>query len=356
MSTLKTISFIALLSVALYGCKPEKKDGYDQGAMLSNIANNVIVPAHQHFSNTAATLKLKTEAFTANPTQQNLTDLKLAFLATYEAYMQVETYDFSPSAGLRNLNVFATDSDQINSNITSGNYNLDAAINIGAKGFPAIDYLLYREEANAIVNAFTGSGAANRRQYLNDLATEINTVAGSALSGWNGYTGTFTSATGTDIGSSVGMLVNDIAFETEKCRRERVGNSLGYVGFISSGTIHPRLLEAYNAKHSKELLIANLQQLQVLYEGSTGQGFDDYLAYINADYYGEPLSTAISTQFEVAIAKANAVNGDFETALSTNKPQMEELFLELKKLTVMLKVDMSSQLGVVINYSDNDGD
>lgn len=356
VSIIKNISVAVLLSITLYGCKPEKKDGYDQGVMLSNLANNVIIPAHQQFSNTAATLQLKSDAFTANPTEQGLIDLKLAFLATYEAYMAVETFDFSPSAGIRNLNVFATDSDQINTNITSGTYNLDAAINIGAKGFPAIDYLLYRQENADIVSAFTGSGAVNRRKYLSDLTNEINTMAGSALSGWNSYVSTFTSATGTDIGSSVGMLVNDIAFETEKCRRERVGNSLGYVGFISSGTIHPRLLEGFNAKHSKELLITNLQQLKVLYEGSTGQGFDDYLANLNADYYGEPLASAISNQFELAIAKANAVSGDFTTALSTNKPQMEELFLELKKLTVMLKVDMSSQLGVVINYSDNDGD
>lgn len=356
MRHLKFIPVWALLCVVLYGCKPEKKDSYNQEALLTNLANNVIVPVYQQFNTAAQALKQKSDAFSSSPSTQSLEELKAAFIAAYEAYMGVETYDFTPSTGVRNLNVFATDTAQINSNIATGNYNLETALNIRAKGFPAIDYLLYSQGTSETVNAFIVNNAANRKQYLSDIVNDISNVASNATTAWGNYKGQFAAATGTDIGSSVGMLVNDVAFSAERCRRERVGNALGYVGFISSGTLHPNSLEAYYTARSKELLIANLQQLKTLYEGSTGEGFDDYLASLNAEYDGQPLSTAISTQFDVAIAKANAVPVDFATALNSNKPAMEELFLELKKLTVMLKVDMSSQLGVVINYSDNDGD
>jgi predicted lipoprotein len=356
LKQLKYISVFALLAVALYGCKPEKKDSYNQEAMLNNLATNVIVPAHQQFNTAAQALKQKSDAFSNAPSTQSLDDLKAAFVTAYTAYMAVETYDFNPSTGVRNLNVFATDTAQINSNIANGNYNLEAALNIRAKGFPAIDYLLYSQDAGTTLNTFLVNNAANRKQYLTDIVNDISTVASNAATAWADYKSQFATATGTDIGSSVGMLVNDVAFSAERCRRERVGNSLGYVGFISSGSIYPYSLEAYYSAESKALLIANLQQLKALYEGGTGEGFDDYLANINAQYDGQPLNTAISTQFDVAIAKANAVPVDFATALNSNKPTMEELFLELKKLTVMLKVDMSSQLGVVINYSDNDGD
>ena len=56
------------------------------------------------------------------------------------------------------------------------------------------------------------------------------------------------------------------------------------------------------------------------------------------------------------MAKANAINGSLESAAQNNVNTVKELHLELKKLTVLTKVDLSSSLGVVITFSDNDGD
>nr|MBP7390367.1 hypothetical protein [Chitinophagales bacterium] len=77
---------------------------------------------------------------------------------------------------------------------------------------------------------------------------------------------------------------------------------------------------------------------------------------IGADYNGTPLSTEIFNQFERTILAAQNVPVKFSDAVSSHNAEMQTLFLELKKLVVLIKVDMSSQLGVVINYSDNDGD
>ncbi len=355
---LKYISASAALLFLLNGCKP--KDGgdkFDRTAMLTNLGNNIIVPANQEFSASAAALKIKKNSFTGNPSLATLDSLKTAFLSAYTSYMKVETYSFTASGEIRNLNVFVTDTIQINANIYTGTYNLSAANNIQAKGFPALDYLLFSRSSNEIINLFTTDvNSAKRIRYLNDITNEITTTASGADVAWNNSIAQFISASGTDIGSSVGMLVNDLSFSSERCRRERVGNSLGYIGVISSGNIAPDLVEAYHSAYSKELLAENLRQLKTLYEGGTGTGFDDYLTYLNAEYNGQPLAPAISNQFDLVIQKTEAIPVGFSTALTTNKPEMESLFLELKKLVVMLKVDMSSQLGVIINYSDNDGD
>lgn len=354
----KYSGLLLLLLVALAGCK--NKDGgdkFDRTVMLTNLGNNTILPAHQNLQAAAAGLKQKKEAFMANPSSASLDSLKAAFRNAYLAYQAVELYSFTPSADVRNLNIFATDTNQVNSNITAGTYNLTAANNIKAKGFPAIDYLLFSRNHIETLNLLTGAPlAANRSKYLSDIIDDIESVSTTAAAGWSNYLSQFTSASGTDVGSSVGMLVNDLSFESEKCRRERVGNALGYVGPISSGSLAPETLEGYFAANSKELLIKNVQSLKLVYEGGTGSGFDDYLNYLNADYNGQPLATALSAQFDLVLQKAQAVPVDYATAVTTNRPDMESLFLELKKLTVMLKVDMSSQLGVIINYTDNDGD
>lgn len=354
----KNICAVAALLLLLGGCKPnDGGDKFDRAAMLTNLVNNIIIPAHQAFSASAAQLKIKKDSFTANPSSVTLDSLKAAFLSAYISYMKVETYSFTASGETRTLNVFVTDTSQINTNISTGAYNLSAANNIQAKGFPALDYLLISRSSNEIVNLFTTDvNAAKRIQYLNDITNEIATTASGATVAWNNSVSQFISASGTDIGSSAGMLVNDLSFSSERCRRERVGNSLGYIGTISSGNIAPYLLEAYHSAYSKELLAENLRQLKTLYEGGSGSGFDDYLTYLNAEYNGQPLAPAISNQFDLVIQKAEIIPVNYSTALTNNRPDMESLFLELKKLTVMLKVDMSSQLGVIINYSDNDGD
>jgi predicted lipoprotein len=356
---LKYLSVACLVVLFLNGCVDNKGDEFDRTALLTNLGNNVIIPAHQNFSSATISLKQKKDAFISTPSSVTLDSLKAAFLSAYTSFMQVEAYSFTNSEGIRNLNAFVTDTVQINSNVSSGVYDLNTANNIQAKGFPAIDYLLYSRSNNEIINLFTvDASAANRKQYLNDITNEIETVAATAAASWSNNISQFISASGTDVGSSIGMLVNDLSFEIERCRRERVGNSLGYIGLINSGTPIPSSVEAFYSAYSKELLIANLAACKEVYTGGAGTetGFDDYLAYLNADYNGQPLSSTITNQFDICFQKAQSIPDSFSTAVTTNKPEMESLFLELKKLTVLLKVDMSSQLGVIINYSDNDGD
>ncbi|MES2621036.1 MAG: imelysin family protein, partial [Bacteroidota bacterium] len=332
-------------------------DEFNRPDLLTNVSNNIILPAHANFSAATTSLKQKKDAFISNPSSVTLDSLKYAFNAAYLVYMQVETYSFMPSEGIKNLNVFPTDTGQVGTNISTGTYNLDAANNIRAKGFPAIDYLLFSQDESEVIALFTvDANAANRKQFLNDIINEIETVASNASTAWNSYQAQFISASGTDIGSSVGMLVNDLSFQLERCRRERVGVPLGYIGLINSGTTVSKSVEAYYSTYSKELLIENLRNCKVLYTGGSGTGFDDYLEYLNAAYKDGLLSDTITHQFNIAIQKAQAMPVDFSTAVTTNKTEMESLFIELRKLTVLVKVDMSSQLGIIINYSDNDGD
>lgn len=353
MPTLKTL-FVCCCVVLVCGCKEKKKDNFDRTALLNNLYSNVIYPDYQNFYTSAAALKASADAFLLNTDLAHLDSMKAAYLATYKKFQAVEAYSFAAAPDLYSaINSFPPDTTQINANISAGSYDLTTVNNIRAKGFPAIDFLLFSKSNSETVNAFA---SPNRKNYLNDVVQEIRNKAGAAQAGWNNFQSGFVSASGTDIGSSVGMLVNDLSFESERNRKERVGNALGYIGIISGGTLIPDAVEAYYSVYSKELLIENLQRLKILYEGGAGLGFDDYLNELGADYNGTPLATEISNQFDKVILAAQNVPVAYSTAVTTNNAEMQTLFLELKKLTVLLKVDMSSQLGVVINYSDNDGD
>ncbi len=94
----------------------------------------------------------------------------------------------------------------------------------------------------------------------------------------------------------------------------------------------------------------------MLFTGAFGIGIDDYSDAVNATYNNEKLSTVILRQMDLCEMKANAISGSLENAAINQPAQVKELHLELKKLTVLTKVDLSSSLGVVITFSDNDGD
>lgn len=348
-------TFFILLLVGLAACQPSTKDKFDRTAMLTALYDDLIQPDYNEVVAVAQNLKNKQVEFLANVNLTSLNDLKSAYTSAYITFQKIEVYSFSTERELRTtLNSFPADTTQILSNLSSGTYNLEAVNNIRAKGFPALDFLLYGKDEAATLTAF--STQTNRQNYLANVVDDVVARINQANTVWAIQRQAFVNASGTDVGSSLGILVNDISLSLEFCRRERVGNALGYVGIIFSGVKAPEKLEAIYSRQSKEVLIAHLQHLRKIYSNGNQLSFDDYLDYLNAQYNGTPLSNTIANQFDVAIQAAQNVPSDFETALSAHPAEMETLFLELKKLVVLVKVDMSSSLGVIINYSDNDGD
>lgn len=368
---MKKVEIVVVLFVSLFiviSCKDKKKDDltteFDRRAMLDNMSNNLIVPGYSSLFSKVTILKNTSETFTNSPSEFNLQDLQSKFKEAYLVWQSMEVYEFGPASDMvlrSSVNSFPTDTATIKSNITSGNYDLDVSGNIRAKGFPALEFLLFGIGQNntAIVAKYVSdSEAANRRAYLTNVLTNMYNRINNVNSSWGGtYASTFINNAGTDLGSSVSFLVNNMSMSLESVRRERIGTPLGYVGLVSTGVVSPKLQEAYYSNYSKELILENLRKTKDLFNGGTGQGFDDYLNKINAKFEnGNPLSSEINAQFDLAIAAVNALNPDLTSALTNDNQKVEATFLEVKKLVVLIKLDMASQLGVVINYSDNDGD
>jgi predicted lipoprotein len=258
------------------------------------------------------------------------------------------------------VNTFPCDPAKINANISSGTYNLDAIGNLDAKGLPGMDYLLFGAGTdNAAILALytTDAQAANRKAYLSDLSAAVKSVAGSVLHSWipggGNYINTFVTATGTDVGSSLGQLINQVDFDIDLLKNYRLGVPLGKQ---SMGVLYPTKVEAYYSGISSELAVLQLQSLQNIYLGASGLGLDDYLAEINAQYNGGSLDAAIQAQFLSAITHMQAVPDPFSAEVAANSPAANSAYTEVQKLLVLMKTDMPSSLGVLITYEDTDGD
>jgi predicted lipoprotein len=361
MRALLGIFIVALLSCS--SCKDDEKPKekeFDLTGMLTNVGNNIIVPSYQNFKSTVDILSVAADTFNNNPTTPHLLSLRVAFKNAYINWQKCDVFDFGPAMdnALRaNFNVYPTDTSKITTNVTSGSFNIDVLSNSDAKGFPAIDFLLYgdnKSDAHILATFTTHTNAANRKQYLLALISGIKTKTDATVSAWGSYITTFKTSLGYSVGSSAGLLVNAMNSYYERYLRDgKVGIP---VGIRSLGIALPRQTEAYYGKFSVELLNASLQSFQNLYLGkygsTNGLGLDDHLVA----YDGAAIDENLRNYLADAVMACNTLSDPLSQQIINNQTSVEAVYSKLQKVIIPLKVDMPSKLGILISYQDNDGD
>lgn len=369
--------FVSFLSVLLWSCllllscKKHKKDepnaDFDRVSLLTHLGKNLILPNYKDFQTKSESLNKKVDSFTVAPSGSSLSAAQDAFKEAFESWQKVSVYELGPAADANlqtELNIFPTDTGQINSNVRSGSYDLSLVSNAAAKGFPAIDYLLFGSAGNdsLLLQLYTtDSNAQNRKQYLSALASQIKEKAGTVTTAWSSsggnYLNTFINASGTDVGSSVGLLINQLNQEIDFLKKEELGIPLGK---FSMGTIYPAKTEAYYSGISAQLAVIKAQNILNVYLGKTassnGIGFDDYLTQINAQYNGGSLANAITVQLQDVVAKLKAIQDPLSFTIQNNPAPVDTAYASVQQSIVLLKTDMPSALGVLITYQDTDGD
>ncbi|MDF2451978.1 MAG: hypothetical protein K0S26_1482 [Bacteroidota bacterium] len=371
MKKLTGFFLLAAMLFAVVECKkknkgPEDEEGevsFDKSGMLSNYSSNVIIPNIQVAKNALDSLAVACNQFKATKNTQNLVIVRQKFVAAYKEYQKMELFGIGPAENVivyANFNTFPVDTTEVLSNITNGGYNLATVNNLDAKGFPALDYLLFspgQTDAD-IVNLFISS--SNRTTYLSDCLNDMQSKAANIINGWNsGYQSTFNGSTGSEVGSSLGLLVNNLNFQIDLMKNAKVGIPLGKK---SMGQKLPEKCEAiYTNSISVSLIKGCLDNIENVYlgrsvNGSDGLGLDDYLDAIGAQHNTGTLNDAIKNQFAVAKSKLNMVNEPLSASVMNDESTVDAAYVEMVKLLVLLKTDMPSAMGIVITYQDGDGD
>lgn len=353
------------------GCKNddsgEVTPGFDRSEMLEGLADQVIIPAYSSLNNSSASMNSAVQSFVSDPNQTTLTAARQAFQEAWHTWQRAAFWDFGPAFNvvlMSSVNTFPTSTSDIENHIANGTTNFNTSSGQDEKGFPAIDYLLYGAESDdALVALYTAdANAQNRKNYLLAVAEDIADRTKQVFDQWDAadgnYRATFIAQDGTDVGSSVGLMVNELNKYFEQATRDKkIGIPLGK---RSQGIPIPGNVEAYYSGISISLAQENLEAIRDFYMGTGASeevpGFYDYLAAIKAQYNGELLADAIKDQFEVAIKEVREIPSPYSETVETNPAPANEAYLELQKMVILLKADMPSALGVLITYQDNDGD
>jgi predicted lipoprotein len=366
------ICLLLCVAVSLSDCKKKKntpgdeddsETAFDKGAMLANYADALIIPNYQSAKIALDSLDVAYAAFAQSKSVADLQIVRQKLQVMYVRFQHISTSEFGQAETelLRaNFNTYPADTAQINANIASGTYNLDIAANIDAKGLPAMDFLFYGKQATDAGIAAWFAASPNRIAYVTACLSEMKTKLNAVLSAWtNGYRTSFVNSQGSQIGSSLGLLVNQLNFEVDLLKNGKVGIPLGKK---SMGVIYPEKTEAYYANgYSVQLAKECLQNIENVYlgrsrAGSDGKGLDDYLDALKIQHTSGTLNNAIKTQFGVVKAKLNLVQEPMSASIVNHAAEVDAAYVEMVKLLVLLKTDMPSALGIVITYQDGDGD
>ena len=369
----KLLSAILLINlIVVTSCSDDETGGstpgFDRKAMLEDLAGNVIMPAYDTLNKGVVALDEALNTFITTPDVSTLTASRSAFEKAYHAWQRASFWEFGPAFDvllMSSMNSFPADYISINSNISSGTYDFNTLSGQDEKGLPAVGYLLYgiADTDQGIVDMFTtDTDAANRKDYLKEVAADMRSRVSEVATAWatsgGDYRSVFINSDGTDVGSSVGLMVNELnKFVEREARDAKIGIPLGK---RSQGIPIPGEVEAGYSNLSISLASENLKALYNFYMGIGVEGdkisFYDYLTTINAQYNGGLLSEAIKQQFESAMKEVGEIPSPYQETVESNPAPADEAYTELQKLVVLLKADMPSALGVLITYQDNDGD
>lgn len=365
----KTI-YLLLLVCTLFACTTDEEgdntDNFDREALLTQVADNMIIPAYEDLATKLDDMQVAIENFTATPNSSTLTIARTAWLEAYKSWQYVEIYNIGlAEQELYNfqVNIYPTNITDIENNINSGNADLAAAGNNDAVGFPAIEYLLYGTGTTTadVVNFYSIDSSSNANAtYLNALTTRIKDLTDSILADWqNGYREEFITSIDNTATSSLNKIVNDFIFYYEKGLR---ANKVGIpAGVFSSNALPDRVEGLYSKVYSKELLLNALDAVQNFYNGidhggtiASGPSLADY---VNDRSGNNSLSNDINSQLDVARSMIlNNLGDDLNLQVSTNNAAMISVYDELQEIVILIKTDMLQVLSINVDFIDSDGD
>ena len=341
---------------------PETGASFERSALLTNWADNIIVPSYEAFNADLVDLNTAFQVFKAETNEANLVALRAAWLSAYRTWQRVDMFEIGPAetVGLRlNLNIYPTDTEKIDGFVSSGSYDLSLSSNRDAKGFPALDYLIngLGEDDAGIVSKFNEDDEM-LANYMSNVLTDMTTLSNQVLSEWKqGYRDTFVNEDGSSATASVDRFTNDYVLYYEKfLRAGKMGIPLG----VFSGVQSPATVESYYSPDTANLLFLDgLDAVQDFFNGrqfgsdAEGAGMASYLASLDRT----DLADDINTQFDAARTAVNAI-GPFRTELESNNPAVNMLtaYNEVQNAVSLLKVDMFSAMSISVDFVDADGD
>jgi predicted lipoprotein len=342
------------------GEDPDKDLTTARKEVAAQVANHHILPAYDLLAKASNNLNVQVQTFKGEISIENLVKLQSAVKELWLVWQDAAIYQMGPTENntLRAaINLYPVNIAKIEENINTGSYIIGSIGNQGAEGLPAIDYLLNASPNDDVIQVFNED--ISRLSYLETLIVKLDELINVVELQWREgmFLTEFKSdqATGTDVGSAVGILVNAMDLHFQRFVRD--GKVAIPAGVRSAGIPRPMATEALYGGYSGELLERALVAYQSLFEGEGIDGINGISIYGYLSKIDQAaLVDDVRVLFVTAIQQTRQLDNSFSDQIMTDEKPMVELFLTLQGNVALMKSDMASVMGIAITNQDNDGD
>ena len=366
-----------LIVIIIFSCSDNNdndgnnSDNYNRQALLSNIANNIILPAHTSFNDGLDNFSYNVSTFNQDRSMGNLINVQESFIETYKMWQHIEMFNIGLAEEIyfmQKMNIYPANVTRIQNNLNSDNIDLDNNPNqYSSQGFPAIDYLLFgiAETNELILDVYIENQENNiYMNYLILLIDKMESNSDAVLEYWQNNKEDFINSTGNTSSSSLNMLTNDFVYYYEKGLR---ANKIGIPAGVWSDILPQNVEAYYKSNISKELAIEALNASKNFFFGkhfgsqTDGEGLYDYLGYLDDTNYSDSLmfiglNDDIVSSFDNSMQKLMLLDDNFALQIQTDNIKMLEAYDAIQQGVVRLKTNMLSILGISVDYFDADGD
>ena len=317
--------------------------------LLTNQIDNVIIPSFIEYQDALDILNISTQNLSSELSEENANDFITAYKNAYLNYQSVAVHNYfaTETQGLViNTNLYPIDIEVLNNLIETESFNFSLASQERANGFPVIDYMIFHNNQEGFIPYIEEDN--KRLVFLSELVISMKDRADRMVENWTGSLRmNFIDNGGTALGSSISVqLNNSIIYYEEHVRENKVGIPIGLVGPNDSPIPpDPSKIEAFyeaeaeaNEDFTLDLVRSAIQEMENIYLGNGGQGYDDLL--LEREQSG--IDDDIKDLFQRIINEI-----DNRTSISGN----DELYNVIQELVTLYKTDLFP----VLNVQDADG-
>ncbi|MDC1217798.1 imelysin family protein [Flavobacteriaceae bacterium] len=338
---------------------------FDHEQMLTNWADNIIIPSIINFENSLVKLKNSASIFVNEPSNETLSVLKEEWLNSFLKWQHLEMFDVGLAEEIyykNRINLYPANVNRIENNISNQNYDLNASSNFSSQGFNGLDYLLFGigQNEEEIILKYTSEDSKYGKYFL-EIIDKMIELTTQVKDSWDDeFRDEFIKSTDNTSTSSINQVINDFIFYFEKGYR---ANKIAIpAGRYSDGPLPDRIEAYHGKKYSKILILEATDAIDNFYNGrfsnditSSGLSINDYLSYMESDQ-DDKLAEKINEQLKKIKTKLTELNTDFSEQIRQDNLEMLITYDIVQANVVFLKVNLLQKLNINIDYADADGD
>ena len=322
-----------------------------RSSVLGDLADDHIVPTYQQFHSDAVTLEVSLSQLCGSLGSSSLSEARSALAAVRGSWSRAQAVWVGPvmerrSWGLVRWPVAHYEIEELiaDATIELDYERLSSRIGADQRGIGAVDYLLGSGD-----EALDHLSDPRRCQYLEGvaevMAEEAALLAADWARGWEGgdpYRDVFADADHGDLD----RVVNDTLFLLERITDLELGNALG----VMSREADLYAIEEGPAGAGVDDLHQRLIGLQAVLIGLGDEpaGLSPLL--------GDDLTDRLTEQFGAAFDAVGALRPPLRHAVADSPQTVIEARDAIKAIQITVATEVVSRLGVVIGFSDADGD